>query len=178
MWWLSIGLALQVIGLVLAVYGIAATKYDLFPGRPLPDRRVWWWAKRTVLRRPGTTHTIEVGGSVGIGGALSALVQTLPARPDASASAGEWAVYLEKRIDNLAELRDRDQDEWKQRTNRLSERLDSERSERVTEDAQLAQRIGTAIGGEGGRGLDVAWLGLVITLFGTLIAGLAGIATT
>lgn len=58
-------------------------------------------------------------------------------------------VYLEKKIDNLAELRDRDQQEWKQRTDRLSASLDTERSERVAAITMLDQRIGTAVGGEG-----------------------------
>lgn len=174
-WWLTAGLLLQVIGLVLAVWGVASTKGDLFPGHPLPHRRAWSWTKRTVRRRQGRTHTLEVSGSIIATSAMSAFVQTLPGRPDPDATAGEWGTYLERKVDNLAELREHDHREWKERTDRLGSSLDTERTERVADVARLEQRIGIAVGGEGGSGLDMAWWGLTLTLVGTVVAGVAGI---
>lgn len=174
-WWLIVALVFQVVGLGLAIWGVAATKWELFRGRPLPPGRAWASVKRAVGRRKGGTHYIETGGSIAAVGSMSAFVQTLPMRPGPDASAGEWGAYLEKKVDNVEELRVRGEQEWRKRTDRLSESVDRERTERATAIAGLEQRIGTAIGGEGGSGLDLAWWGLALTLVGTLISGVAGI---
>lgn len=174
-WWLTVGLLLQGLGLVLAIVGIAATKGDLFPARPLPHRRAWAWFRRNVLRRRGPAVTLQPHDLTSRTSVDSPTITTLPPPPGPDETAAQWGAYLERKIDNLARLRERDEREWSQRTDALRTDLGAERDERVAEVARLAERIGVAVGGEGGRGLDLAWWGLVITLVGTGIAGVAGI---
>ena len=41
--------------------------------------------------------------------------------------------------------------------------------------ARLEQRVVSAVGGDEGMGLDLAWWGLALTLGGTILMGIAGI---
>jgi hypothetical protein len=177
--WLSLtGLILSVGGLGVTLWGLDSLAHDLFPNRPLPHRQAWAWVKRHNPFRKSHTTDIRIGGATAtLGIAASARGTATRGRPAADAPPELWVDYWESHIEALGKRIDWLTEDLRKASTDLSERLSQERAERVAADDALAEKVRSWLGGEGGKGLTIAWCGIGVTILGTILQGIAGIGS-
>jgi hypothetical protein len=143
---------------------------------PRLHRQAWSWVKRhNPLRksRSTTVHVASNDSAVGISDNVRILVTK--GRPVADASQEAWVEYWESLVEALGKRVDWANEDFQRANKDLSERLTAEHTERVAADAELAERVRSWLGGERGRGLTIAWWGVLAALVGSLLQGIAGI---
>ena len=175
--WLDFaGFILTIAGLVVTLVGLDSLASDLFPHRPLPYRQGWRWIKEHIpFRRPRSQILPGQTATVGIGVALSARATTTRARPEPDAPHDQWAEYWDSRLVALAQRVDwANEDLTKVRTD-LDRQLAEEAATREVADTELAEKVRSWLGGEGGSGLVTAWWGIAATLVGAILQGVASI---
>lgn len=169
-YWHVIGTLLQIIGLLLAMSGLAQTYREVMQRSVLRDMtsdfQRWW--RRVVLGRPG--QGVGVGVSAFGGARSSGYATSTPFRKPPPGAATEAKVdYLMKMVDALANedrsirtaldagLRAADEDQQR-RLAEVEERLGGELS-----------KMRTAFVGRDGAGLRQAAAGLGVTLVGVTL---------
>ena len=175
--WVSLaGLILSVGGLGVTLWGLDSLARDLFPHRPLPHRQAWQWVKRHVLRQKPHLEELHVHAVLSAVGSMRVRLQALNSRPDAAAPHDEWAAYWDSRFKVVEEKIDWLTGDMGQGNSDLRAALQQETSERTAADNVLAENVRSWLGGEGGKGLTIAWCGIAVTILGTILQSIAGLA--
>lgn len=169
-----LGNALEFIGLCIAIRGVASLKKELFEGHPLPLRAALDWFDRRVL---GRERVVFGKGTAVMGGLVAtAELRVEPPRPADGATADEWVPYLLQHIESVERRFQRDIQSLEEGQRTAAAALDQERSDRQQGDERLEEWGRETIGGShDGRGLDLTWWGLTITMTGVGLQILDGI---
>ena len=183
------GAALQVLGLIVAISGVAKTYETVLDRRLLPDlwrnlRRsctaklasCWRWIRTKLLKRPPPQRTGTASGSVSvIGTATGMITARLGPAPGADATPQEQIAYLLRSVDQLQSELDRTREQ-------AATELARTRAELSTQNVQISDRLNSAVGeirqlhsglvGHDGAGLRTTVIGLAITLVGVVLSAI------
>lgn len=172
-WLALLGVALDVIGLLIALWGVDELSRELFPNRPLPHRAVWRWVRSKLpwLRRDATVRPKTITSQARIG---TPRLSADPARPSPGASEDEWFDYWDERIKKTREQIRWVSDDLTKVNAILGDRISEESKERERAVRELSEKARAWLGGDQGRGLLLTFLGLLVTLVGTVLQGVAG----
>lgn len=178
-WVASLGMVLELLGLVLATRGIALVYSKTFQRSVCADlwSDITRWFRETVLRKrpPPTTVHGSMAGSFAFAG--SAFAQVRPGAPPTEASPEEQIDYLMRAVDALSDegtrTREHAQAKAQEAEQRVGKRIDR-LSERLDETGRELGTVHTALFGVNGSGLRETVSGLTITAVGVLLS-LAGL---
>lgn len=172
LWVALAGIILQVIGVAMAVRGLAAT-YTEAVGYQSLWRDLWevdrprWWGRIAFWQKP-EPQTIEVGpvDTMGATGSLGLFLTGRPPQPPTDATLEQQVDYLTKLIDavadELVETRQTAKAEHRELQQYVSERIVEIREEVGPVQSEVRTVRKAAFGHDGG-GLRRAVLGLCIT---------------
>jgi hypothetical protein len=178
-----VGVFLELIGLCLALKGVADTYGEIFLERNLfKDLRAdvgrWW--QTMVLRRPINQHVIVRGaasGSMTFSGEAVGVARYT--RPGGDASIDDVLDYIDASVQSLRRHDEANRtftkDQVKRLEQRMGERVDAVAGRLSSVDRELRQ-VRTAVVGPDGAGLRTAVLGLGITMVGVVVSSIAGLA--
>ncbi len=168
-----VGLVLDVAGLVATLWGLDSLSGELFPGAPLPHRRVGRWLKRKFSRT--RSHVIGTSAFASGGAVMNARGLVTKGRPAQDAAHEQWVAYWDSQIAALQTQVDWLNEDLRAARTEIDDRLTTETTARIAGDAELAEKVRAWLGGERGRGLALTFWGLVAAVVGTLLQGLAGL---
>lgn len=173
----GVGLVLVVAGLLGTILGVTKLARDLFPNWLHPVRRVWEWARVKLLRRTPRPQTIQGSGSVIVVTAGSGWFTATPPRPSDDAPLAEWIVFMDRMFSEHQRQIQSVRKDQAVVNNQFRSADRDEAAVRQEGDRQIANQTKAWLGGRNGDALAVTWWGLVVTLVGTVLQGLASIAT-
>ena len=182
--WLSlVGVALQVVGLVIAMWGVSQT-YEQAMGSSMSKdlwRRLRQWARRLLRRpEPATAKTVPVQ-AVAIGTAtLRASARVSASDPGRYAPSWKQVQYLRRSVEILFEQDDEDrryaEHERRELATGLRQRQDDLEARQEADIRELenrAEQTRDALWGTNGKGLQNAVVGLAITAAGVALTSAA-----
>jgi hypothetical protein len=168
-----IGLACELVGLGIALWGLDELSSELFPTSPLPHKAAGRWVKRRVGFKPHTRAHAGVATAFGAAATLAARGTVTKGRPSDAAPHSQWTAYWDSRLEALSDQMTWLKEDMEKGDRGLAEKLSTEQTERHEAIVQLQERLRVVVGGEGGRGLRRTWWGLAVTALGVLLQGVS-----
>jgi len=169
-----VGFIVSTVGLAVTFAGIQQTKADLFPNRPLPPGKAWGWLRarppvRWIVGHPDVQVHAGVAIALADANANARGTVTRP-RPADDADDATWRAYVTGRLDDLgSEVERIHQTDDNDRATAARD-IAALRDEVHEVERRMVSRVGEAVGGPDGHGLDVQFYGLVLAFAGGAIA--------